>query len=200
MPAATEDEGTLLKELSAFVRRYGVKAIIGHGVEIYAGWLLRSLPGVEGLFLRSLLYRAIFKSAGKDLLIYPSVYIIFGAKIAVGERVAVNVGTYIDGRGGVTIGDHVMIGPHCAIASVEHSFARTDVPMYTQPVKYGEIRIGNDVWLGAHVVVKCGVTIGDGSVIAAGAVVTSDVPPGCIFGGVPGRVIRARRPAEGVRC
>ena len=67
-----------------------------------------------------------------------------------------------------------------------------DTPFLDQPKHDAHIVIGNDVWLGTGVIVLAGVTIGDGCVVAAGAVVTKDIPAGSIAGGVPARVLRAR--------
>ncbi len=142
--------------------------------------------------LRGLFYRGLLRSAGKSLLIYPSVYIIFSRRMSVGLRVAINVGTYIDAGGGLEIGDHVMVGPHCVISTREHSIEPTGVPMCYQPVQYGKIVIGNDVWIGANVSIRGGVKVGDGSVVAAGAVVIEDVPTNAIVGGVPAKVLRYR--------
>lgn len=186
----------MVSELLGFLKRNGIKSILLHILEIYVGMILRFLPGIEGLLLRSLFYRALFKSAGGKLLIYPNVYIIFSHNISAGERVAINSGTYIDGRAGLTIGSNVLIGPNCVIATAEHGYKRLDIPMCQQPVEYGEIKIGNDVWLGATVFVRRGVTIHDGSIVAAGTVVTKDVPPYSIFAGVPGKVIGSRKEGE----
>lgn len=183
---------SFLGEGIAFVKRNGIMSVVVHLIEIYLGAFFRIFPGPEGLVLRGLLYRCIFKSCGPDLLIYPSVYIIFSRRIKVGRRLAVNINTYFDGRGGITIGDNVLIGPNCVIASCEHSFGDPHVPICRQPVKYAPIVIGNDVWIGANVFIKCGVTIADGCVIAAGSVVTKDVPAYAIVGGVPAKVIKFR--------
>jgi acetyltransferase-like isoleucine patch superfamily enzyme len=185
-------------EILAFIRRNGIVNIVFHAIEIYIGAFLRIFPGPEGLLLRGLFYRLMFKKCGGGLLLYPSVYIIFSRHISTGQRVAVNVNTYIDGRGGITIGDHVLIGPNCVISSCEHTIDDQKVPIYQQAVKYAPITIGNDVWIGANAFIKCGVTVGDGSVIAAGTMVARNVPPNCIFGGVPGRVIKFRNASEDV--
>jgi acetyltransferase-like isoleucine patch superfamily enzyme len=185
-------------EITAFIRRNGIINIFFHAIEIYIGALLRIFPGPEGLVFRQLFYKLMFKRCGAGLLLYPSVYIIFSRHIAAGKRVAVNVNTYLDGRGGITIGDHVLIGPNCVISSCEHTFGDLQVPIFEQPVKYAPITIGNDVWIGANVFIKCGVTIGNGSVIAAGTVVIKDVPAGCVYGGVPGRVLKYRDPSRTV--
>lgn len=182
----------MLEEILAFMRRNGLRAVITHVLEIYIGVLIRWLPGVEGLVLRGLFYRGLFRGASKNLLIYPNVYLIFCHRMTVGQRVAINVGTYIDAGGEIEIGDHVMIGPHCVLSSREHSIEPSGVPMCYQPVRYRKIAIGSDVWIGANVSIRGGVKVGAGSVIAAGAVVIGDVPPNAIVGGVPAKVLRYR--------
>lgn len=187
----------MLGEIIAFIRRNGLRVVIAHVLEIYVGALIRWLPGIEGLFLRGLLYGWLCRSVGKSLLIYPNVYIVFSNRLRIGQRVAINVGTYVDAGGEIEIGDYVMIGPHCVISSREHSIELTGVPMCHQPVRYGKIEIGNDVWIGANVSIRGGVRIGDGSVIAAGAVVVGNVPPNAIVGGVPAKVLRYRTEVQG---
>ena len=190
----------MLKEIFAFINRNGMRAIITHTLEIYVGALIRWLPGVEGLILRGLFYRVLFKGSSNDLLIYPSVYIIFSHRMTVGRRVAINVGTYIDAGGGLEIGDHVMIGPHCIISTREHSTDLSDIPMCHQPVRYRTIVIENDVWIGANVSIRGGVNLGEGCVIGAGAVVVHDVPPNAIVGGVPAKILRYRDNNGGISC
>src|SRR5580692_3538588 len=106
----------MFKELMAFIKRNGLKNIFIHILELYVGGALKLFSGIGGLILRGIFYRMIFASAGKKLLIYPNVYIVFSHKISVGKRVAINVGTYIDGRGGITMGDNILIGPNCIIS------------------------------------------------------------------------------------
>lgn len=110
-------------------------------------------------------------------------------KIEVGNDVSFGGFVHIWGAGGVRIGNRVMIGAHSAISSITHD--------YTQPIMYTTVVtkpvvIGDDTWLGSHVLVMPGVTIGNGAVIGAGAVVTADVPPGVIVAGVPARLLKAR--------
>lgn len=181
-----------LGEFAAFLKRNNVRAIAIHVIELYGGWVLRSFPGPEGIWLRGVFYRALSKGSAKNLLIYPNGYIIFSHRITFGERVAINVGTYLDGRGEIDIGDHVMIGPGCILSSCEHGFARVDIPMYQQPITYAKITIKNDVWIGGNVCIKSGVTIHEGAIIGAGSVVTKDVPAYSIMGGVPAKLIRSR--------
>lgn len=95
-------------------------------------------------------------------------------------------------QGSVTMGDGVRIGPHCVFHASEHVFSTRSVPIYKQGVTARGITIGSDVYIGANVTVLDGVNIGNGVVLAAGAVVTKDIPPYSIAGGVPARVIKER--------
>ena len=95
--------------------------------------------------------------------------------------------------GPVIIGEDVMMGPGCTLISRDHVFDDVSRPMNTQGL--GEerpIRIDDDVWIGASVTITAGVRVGRGSILAAGSVVTRDVPPFSVSGGVPARVLRSR--------
>jgi acetyltransferase-like isoleucine patch superfamily enzyme len=183
---------SLIKEILGFIKRNGTKTIIIHAFEIYLGALIRFLPGPEGIALRAFVYRMLFKKCQGGLLIYPHVYMTFTNRISAGKRLAINVNTYIDGRGQITFGDYVMIGPNCVIASCGHGINDTLIPMYLQPVHYGEITIEDDVWIGGNVTIVPGVRIGHGSVVAAGSVVTSNLEPLGIYGGIPAKLIKKR--------
>ncbi len=183
----------MIREIVSFIKRNGAVAIFKHSVELYLGAFFKIFPGVEGLLLRSILYRFLFKKIGKNLLIYPNVFIIFSHKISVGNRVAINVGTYLDGRGEIEIGNNVMIGPGVIISSADHSFDQVDVPMCNQDIRYGKIIIKDDVWIGANSTIANGVKIGEGTVIVAGSFVNSDLPPYSIVSGIPAKVVSFRK-------
>jgi acetyltransferase-like isoleucine patch superfamily enzyme len=110
-------------------------------------------------------------------------------RIEIGRDVSVNAFVHIWGSGGVSIGDRTMIASHVAITSVTHDYNSAEMykTVVTKPVV-----IGADVWIGAHAVIVPGVTICDGAVIGAGAVVTKDVPAGAIVVGVPARIVGER--------
>jgi FkbH-like protein len=108
-----------------------------------------------------------------------------GATLSIGDAVNVNFGAEISAERSVTIGSRVSLGPHVAIA--DHD--------YDQPAgEAAPVVIGDGVWLAARVRVKKGVTIGEDTVVTAGSVVETSLPPGVVAGGTPARVLRTRRP------
>lgn len=111
--------------------------------------------------------------------------------VRLGDGVEINSLSFIDGSGGVDVGAGVLIGPGVKLISYQHLFEGT-TPIRRQQTIGAPIRIGNDAWIGANVVVLGGVTIGEGAVIGAGAVVSKDVPAWAIALGVPARVVRYR--------
>ena len=115
-----------------------------------------------------------------------------------GENVFVGRNTYLGAWKPISIGSDTLIGAYCYIISGNHRFAAPDLPVRMQGYEGAPITIGRNVWLGAHVVVLPGVTIGDNAVVGAGSVVTASVPGAEIWAGVPARRIRGRfaSPAE----
>lgn len=111
--------------------------------------------------------------------------------VRLGNRVEVNNFTIINGTGGVDIGDDTLIGPGVRIISYQHRYAAGTL-IRKQPTEHLPIRIGRDVWIGANAVILAGVHIGDGTVVAAGAIVTRDVAEYSVVAGVPARVIKSR--------
>ncbi len=101
-------------------------------------------------------------------------------------------------RGKVGLGDGVRIGAHTSILAFNHTMSDPDVEVFRQPTTSRGISIGDDVWIGSHVVILDGVAVGDKAMIAAGAVVTKDVPPGAVVGGNPARLLRWRVPPANV--
>jgi acetyltransferase-like isoleucine patch superfamily enzyme len=161
-------------------------------LEEYLGWLTRFLPGMLGVGLRFLIHKLLLKHMGGFLLIYPGVYIYHTYAIVVGKAVSINTGAILDGRGGITIGDFVMIGPNVCIASSNHNYKDRAVPVPLQGHILQPVSIEDETWIGANATILGGVTIGKKAVVAAGAVVVKDVPDNCIVAGVPAKPIGKR--------
>jgi acetyltransferase-like isoleucine patch superfamily enzyme len=113
--------------------------------------------------------------------------------ICLGEDCTLQDFSIISGyKAGIQIGNGVRIGSHTLIIGANHIFLSRDVPIWQQGSSSKGIRVHDDVWIGGNVTVLDGVEIGSGAVVAAGAVVTKDILPYTIVGGVPARVIGTR--------
>jgi acetyltransferase-like isoleucine patch superfamily enzyme len=112
-------------------------------------------------------------------------------KISIGERVGINVLCHLDGAADIVLEDNVRLGSGVTIITgthdIEPSVLRRDL---TKPTVPRPVKIGRGSWVAAKVVILPGVTIGEGCVVAAGAVVTRDLPPNGLYGGVPAKLIK----------
>jgi len=181
-----------MSRVQRFMKRYSGN-LMHLVIEEHFAWLFRSLPGPVGVIARWGFYRLLFARLEGFAIFYQGVYMTHCYGIQVGSAFSVNTGALVDGRGGIRIGNDVLVGPYAVINSSDHSHKQLDRPMTSIDHVMAPVSIGNDVWIGAHAVVTGGVEIGDGAVIAAGAVVTRDVPPYSIVGGVPAAIIGDRR-------
>lgn len=115
----------------------------------------------------------------------------FGNRVKFGKNVFINHSAILSASGGIEFGDGVCIAPGLRIATINHDFNERHTK-YT----YGKVTIKKNAWLGMNVTVCPGVTIGEYAVVAAGAVVTKDVPDFALVGGVPAKVIKMLDPSE----
>jgi len=129
---------------------------------------------------------------GKDVVIYPGVWINPGRNLVIGDEVDLAKDVLITTSGGVRIGDRSLIGYRTQIISINHSIPPIGQPFPISGDDPRPVIIGKDVWVGANCIITPGVTIGDGAVIAAGSVVTKDVDANSIVGGIPARLIKMR--------
>jgi acetyltransferase-like isoleucine patch superfamily enzyme len=121
-----------------------------------------------------------------SFMCFPPFYTDFGKNIAIGKNVFFNTGCSLQDRGGISIGNGSMLGMNVTIATLNHGLSlETRNITYPSPVKIGE-----NVWIGSNATILPGVTIWDNSVVAAGAVVTKDVPENTVVAGVPAKVLR----------
>lgn len=140
--------------------------------------------------IRAFCGKLMLKKCGKKVNIEHGAE--FSAKVSLGDYSGIGINARIHGE--CTIGDYVMMGPDVTILTRNHAFDRTDIPMMHQGFEEEKpVFIGNDVWIGEKVIILPGVHVGDGAILAAGAVVTKDVPPYAVVGGVPAKVIKMRK-------
>jgi galactoside O-acetyltransferase len=187
----------LIRELTAYL------------THLLAGW-----PGGSGQAIRSFFLKQRFRRAGA-LRIGQWVDVIGFGNISLGENVSImrfsslyahdgllsignnasistNVCLDASDQGEIVIGDDVLIGPNVVLRASDHNFSSMEKPINQQGHSGGRIAIGNDVWIGANTVITRNVSVGDHAVIAAGSVVTSDIPSGVIAAGVPATIKKSR--------
>lgn len=137
--------------------------------------------------IQSIFARLTDQEPDDTFTLFPPFYTDFGRNIHVGKRVFINSCCQFQDQGGVYIGDDCLIGHSVILATLNHHFA----PEQRQNLSHASIHIGRGVWVGARATILAGVSIGDYAVVAAGAVVTKDVPSRAIVGGVPAKVLRS---------
>ncbi len=115
-----------------------------------------------------------------------------GEGLEIGNNVGIAQNCFIQVRGKVIIGNNVIFGPNVSIFSENHRFDRNDVPINLQGESRKGVKIEDGVWIATRAIILDGVTIGKNSIIAAGSIVTKDVPENSIVGGVPAKVLKYR--------
>lgn len=136
--------------------------------------------------INALLTELTGRAPGRSFKMFPPMYTDFGKNIHIGDDVFINACCQFQDHGGVYIGDRCQIGHNVVFATLNHGLsAETRRTMTPAP-----IRLGKNVWVGSHSTILPGVTIGDNAIIAAGAVVTRDVPADTVAGGVPARELK----------
>ena len=179
-------------------------------------FVVRNIPGKIGNFARGNYYRLRLKESFKDIRFESGIRIenpenvllksnsYFGinckiyaseiSKVYIGSNASFNSNVMVNarGKGSIFIGNNVLIGPNAVLRSSNHNFKSIRMPIIDQGMTEGEIIVGNDVWIGSNAVILPNITIGDGAIIGAGAVVTKNIEPYTIVGGVPARLIKKR--------
>ena len=191
-------------ELEKFLKMMDARKTIGAGSEalMYSGEMTQRALMLtskinNGYHPLEEIQEVFSELTGEDvrgkLVLFPPFHTDFGQNIHIEGHVTFNAGVCIQDQGGVWIGDGSLIGHNVVLATLNHDL---------DPTKRGNlipapIVIGKNVWVGSNATILQGVKIGDGAVVAAGAVVTKDVPPDTVVGGVPARVIKNIKPGEG---
>lgn len=120
----------------------------------------------------------------------------YGKGIRIGKNVGIGEFAYLGGAGGLTIVDECIIGQYLSCHPENHNYSDPDISIRHQGTTRKGIEVARNCWIGAKVTILDGVTIGEGSIVAAGAVVTNSFPPYSIIGGVPAKLIKSRIPTS----
>ncbi len=136
--------------------------------------------------LRALFGELTCGDVGANFGLFPPFYADYGMNIHIGDNVFINSGCCFQDQGGIFIGDNALLGHQVVIATLNHAAD----PSRRGDMTAAPVHIGRNVWIGAHATILPGVTVGDGAIVAAGAVVTKDVPPKTVVGGVPARILK----------
>ena len=179
----------------------------------WLGTIFSFVPGRTGTIIRMLWYRYRWKSPA-NVRIAPlcdfynpkniefkgianigkgSLFSAYGGKKEIGNSFSCNTNCQINASigGKVLMGKNILVGPNVVIRTANHNFNDKDKPMNKQGHNYANIKVDDNVWIGANSVILGGVIIGKGSVIAAGAVVNKNVEPFTIVGGVPAKILKS---------
>ena len=169
------------------------KRLLGYGLYYF---FARHLPcstvpySLGAKHIRRFSAGLMLDKCGKNVNIEHGAFLASGKDIEIGDNSGVGLNCRIAGP--LSIGNDVMMAPGVTIVTQNHEISDTTIPMRLQTAEKKKVTISDDVWIGANAIILPGVTIGKGSVIAGGAVVTKDVEPYMIVGGNPAKVIRSR--------
>lgn len=177
--------------------------------------ILASIPTQLGVKIRYFAYKPLFKKVKGKFAIDSGVTILGFENIELGKNVYFGKNSYIYANnngeliigdnfgmnsnsqlgasfGKIFIGDNCQIAANCVIRSADHNFDNCDIPIRVQGHKYGEIIIEDDVWIASNCVITPNTKIGKSSIVGAGSVVTKNIEPYSIVGGVPAKLIKKR--------
>lgn len=209
--------GTYARGISMIVseRQASLFQRVKWAVNRFLFMVLQMIPGQPGIWLRSMVYPRLMVRS--DVFrIEDRVDIVGIRNLSLGRNVRIEAGCTLNcpdapltlgdgcflnknvritsGPGGeCRIGNQVTIGPNVVIETATHNHERVDIPIAEQGLSFKPITIEDDVWIAANAVITQGVTVGRGSIVGAGAVVTKDVEPYTVVGGVPAKRIRSRQ-------
>lgn len=155
-----------------------------YSITLFGNVFINKLPSRH---LRKWFYKAMGASIGKHTVLCRRVEVLLPKGLSVADNVAVGWFAELDARGGIFVNHDTNISSHVKLITGSHD---VDDPEYT--AYFRSINIGHHCWLGTGAIVLQGVTVGDGAVVAAGAVVTKDIPSYEVWGGVPAKFIRKR--------
>ena len=160
----------------------------------FVEWIVSILPRHAGFYasIKRFLLNLVGAKIGHNVHIYPGVRFFIPKGIEIGNNVSISSYVIITSAGTVKIGNNVLIGYGAKIISANHKIPENRGVIFGSGHIVAPVIIEDGVWIGANVVVLPGIKIGEGAVVAAGAVVTKDIEPFAIVGGIPAKVIKNR--------
>jgi acetyltransferase-like isoleucine patch superfamily enzyme len=173
-----------------------VKPILVVSFEMLMNIIL-SLPRFRSMnFIKKIFLQIMGAKIGSGVVMYPGIWITPGRNLIIEDDVDLAKDVLITTSGGVFIGKRSLVGYRTQIISADHEIPPQGEPFPISGNKLAEVRIEQDVWIGANCIITPGVVIGYGAVVAAGSVVTKDVLANSIVGGVPAKLIKMRKKYE----
>jgi len=169
------------------ISQYKIKHLFVRFAEEYIWWILKYLPGFEGMILRYLFLKCTTKQLKGFCYISQGCTITNSYGISIGKNFAANRNVILDGTGGIEIGDGTGFGPNCVLLSHEHTMLTKKSYFVDQDYKKRPVRIGANVWIASNCFIKAGVTIGDNAVVASCSHVIEDIAENERVIGVPAR-------------
>lgn len=173
--------------IQVFVKAFGV---FGKKANYRFLKFFRNTDGVIGLVLRYVFLKNCCKKIGDNVSVHAGVYLLNIRTLVIGDNVSIHPMCYVDASGGMVIGDNVSIAHSCSILTTNHQWGDLNIP-----IKYNEeaskpVMINDDVWIGCGVRILAGVAIAGRSIVAAGAVVNTNIESNTIYGGIPAKKIK----------
>jgi acetyltransferase-like isoleucine patch superfamily enzyme len=154
-------------------------------------WMVAWLPGKVGIGLRYVWAKRLCHQCGDNVLINQGVVVRNWEHLSIGSNVTIHQYCYVDALGGIEINSNVSVAHGTSILSFDHSWDDRATPIKYNPIKVAPVKIGPDVWIGCGVRVLSGSTIGERTIVAAGAVVPKGTIEQGVYGGVPAKLIGA---------
>lgn len=164
--------------------------LVPQRVRFFLWRVLDLFPGQFGNGMRWCLLKSLCKSCGENVFIGTNVQIYSWQNLMVGNNVSLHKDCYLDAEAPITIGDEVSIAHGSSIITFEHTWDDLQTPIKYNPTKKAGVVIGKDVWIGCGVRILAGVSMGERSVAAAGAVLVKPVDAYTLVGGVPAKKIK----------
>lgn len=169
----------------------GIKFLYRKNIHLLDDLLLRWISQIHSHHVRNFFYKNVYQiDMKKYAVVYSDCEIRNPSELHIGKGSVVGNNAILDARAGITIGNNVVLASNVSIWTLQHDYR--DPEFRCLPEHYGPVTINDRAWIGPNVVILHDVVIGEGAVVAAGAVVTKDVPPFTLVGGIPAKAIGKR--------